>query len=76
MIQHAKWISRRLYDCDSVVGFCVASSVVFSTVAFKAEYLNEARWGIGKATHQGLHGLGRSYSSGKLPAWACLQRLV
>jgi hypothetical protein len=30
----------------------------------------------GKATHRGLHGLRRGYSSGKLPAWACLQRPV
>jgi hypothetical protein len=42
----------RFYDCDFVVGFCVASSVVFSTMAFKAEYLNEARWGMLKSTHR------------------------
>jgi hypothetical protein len=37
-----------------VVGFCVASSVVFSTVAFKAEYLNEARWVMGKSNTPGF----------------------
>ena len=43
-----------LYDCESVVEFCVASSVVFSTMAFKAEYLNEARWGMGKSNTPGF----------------------